>query len=211
MAPPAAALIETWTNFTKLLKKNQWQQSAKMADTATESSRVPPHGARVSYSYRRPRQTPSWLCLHSWRLEADGQATGCRFTPAWICTGLQVYFAAFWDSGRVIFSRRNKGERKEEGSRKKEYIYSNHLADQMPQILLFIFSCFSAFFLRIWQKSTWKISADFLFVLEAFSVFVYILRIFLRQFDQFYSTFLSFAKNVNKSPQHRRKNFDSKK
>ena len=128
MAPPAAALIDTWTNFTKLLKKDQWQQSAKMADTATESLNCRHTECALADPTRPRRQEQDRRAKHSWLRVAGRPSCGCCVTPAIICT-VRFLLLSSTVSPRVGSSFPSEQRGKEGGRepKKKEYIYSNHL------------------------------------------------------------------------------------
>ena len=128
MAPPAAALIDTLTNFTKLLKKDQWQQSAKMADTATESLNCRHTECALADPTRPRRQEQDRRAKHSWLWVAVRPSDGCCVTPASICT-VRFLLLCSTVSPRVGSSFPSEQRGKEGGRepKKKEYIYSNHL------------------------------------------------------------------------------------
>ena len=141
MAPPAAALIDTLTNFTKLLKKDQWQQSAKMADTATESLNCRHTECALADPTRPRRQEQDRRAKHSWLWVAGRPSCGCCVTPAIICT-VRFLLLSSTVSPRVGSSFPSEQRGKEGGRepKKKNTFILITLEDQKMRLkTLFIF------------------------------------------------------------------------
>ena len=177
MAPPAAALIDTLTNFTKLLKKDQWQQSAKMADTATESLNCRHTECALADPTRPRRQEQDRRAKHSWLWVAGRPTCGCCVTPAIICT-VRFLLLSSTVSPRVGSSFPSEQRGKEGGRepKKKEYIYSNHLGrskNELEDFVYFYLLAISRIFSYFqWFDKLFLISC-FLFVLKLSCLRIY--------------------------------------